>query len=165
MEVLDHLKIPQTHLVGISLGTIIIRDLSERYPDRISSLIIGGCRYEIERTRTGPDALGCVVAIHCAVSATLQNSLHGSSCPEESTESRETCLLARRASCIKKSSSVGLPLQQTSIHCSKSFDRKTPAFPPSTSWEARTTCFYPAYESWSPITAWRYCMLFLNADT
>jgi len=42
MEVLDHLKIPQTHLVGISLGTIIIRDLSERYPDRISSLIMGG---------------------------------------------------------------------------------------------------------------------------
>lgn len=42
MEVLDHLKIPQTHLVGISLGTIIIRDLSERYPDRISCLIMGG---------------------------------------------------------------------------------------------------------------------------
>ncbi|NQV52888.1 MAG: alpha/beta hydrolase [Flavobacteriales bacterium] len=42
IEVLNHLNIPQTHLVGISLGTIIIRDLSERYPDRVSSLIMGG---------------------------------------------------------------------------------------------------------------------------
>ena len=42
MEVLDHLEIEQTHFVGISLGTIIIRDLSERYPERTSSLIMGG---------------------------------------------------------------------------------------------------------------------------
>jgi pimeloyl-ACP methyl ester carboxylesterase len=42
IEVLDHLKIEKSHFVGISLGTIIIRELSERYPERISSMIMGG---------------------------------------------------------------------------------------------------------------------------
>lgn len=42
LAVLDHLNIQQTHLVGISLGTIIIRDLAEHYPLRVSSMILGG---------------------------------------------------------------------------------------------------------------------------
>lgn len=42
IEVLDHLKISQTHFVGISLGTIIIREISERYPDRVKSLVLAG---------------------------------------------------------------------------------------------------------------------------
>lgn len=42
IDVLDHLKIKSTHFVGISLGTIIIRELTERYPQRTNSLIMGG---------------------------------------------------------------------------------------------------------------------------
>ncbi|MEX2596454.1 MAG: alpha/beta hydrolase [Salibacteraceae bacterium] len=42
MDVLDNLKISSAHFIGISLGTIIIRDLTERYPKRIKSLILGG---------------------------------------------------------------------------------------------------------------------------
>ncbi len=42
IDVLDHLKIQSTHFIGISLGTIIIRDLSERYPERTKSMILGG---------------------------------------------------------------------------------------------------------------------------
>ena len=42
IEVLDHLEIAQTHFVGISLGTIIIREITERYPERTQSLIMGG---------------------------------------------------------------------------------------------------------------------------
>ena len=42
IDVLDHLKIKSTHFVGISLGTIIIRELTERYPNRTDSLIMGG---------------------------------------------------------------------------------------------------------------------------
>ena len=42
IEVLDHLKIKATHWVGISLGTIIIRELSERFPERSNSMILGG---------------------------------------------------------------------------------------------------------------------------
>jgi pimeloyl-ACP methyl ester carboxylesterase len=42
MEVLDHLKIKQSHFVGISLGTIIIREITERYPERVKSMVLAG---------------------------------------------------------------------------------------------------------------------------
>lgn len=42
IEVLDHLKIRQSHFVGISLGTIIIRKLAELRPDLVKSMIMGG---------------------------------------------------------------------------------------------------------------------------
>ncbi len=42
LEVLDHLKIEKTHFVGISLGTILIRQLAEMYPNRVQSMILGG---------------------------------------------------------------------------------------------------------------------------
>ena len=42
IEVLDHLKIQKSHFVGISLGTIIIREIAERFPKRCESLILGG---------------------------------------------------------------------------------------------------------------------------
>ena len=42
MEVLDHLKIKCAHFIGISLGTIIIREIAERFPERMGSMILGG---------------------------------------------------------------------------------------------------------------------------
>jgi len=42
IEILDHLKIQKSHFVGISLGTIIIREIAERYPERSASMIMGG---------------------------------------------------------------------------------------------------------------------------
>lgn len=42
IEVLDHLHIEKSHFIGISLGTVIIRDLAERYPEKVESLIMGG---------------------------------------------------------------------------------------------------------------------------
>ena len=42
LEVLDHVKIKQSHFVGISLGTIIIRQIAEWHPERIQSMIMGG---------------------------------------------------------------------------------------------------------------------------
>ena len=42
VEVLDHLKITSSHFIGISLGTIIAREITERHPTRIKSLILGG---------------------------------------------------------------------------------------------------------------------------
>ena len=42
IEVLDHLKIEKSNFVGISLGTIIIRELAERFPERFESMIMGG---------------------------------------------------------------------------------------------------------------------------
>jgi pimeloyl-ACP methyl ester carboxylesterase len=42
IEVLDHLKLQRSHFVGISLGTIIIREISEAYPERVKNLVLGG---------------------------------------------------------------------------------------------------------------------------
>ncbi|MDG1823247.1 MAG: alpha/beta fold hydrolase [Flavobacteriaceae bacterium] len=42
IEVLDHEKIQQSHFVGISLGTILIRQLAESYPIRVLSMVMGG---------------------------------------------------------------------------------------------------------------------------
>ncbi|MBC7605635.1 MAG: alpha/beta hydrolase [Burkholderiales bacterium] len=42
LEVLDHLKIEKAHFVGISLGTILIRQLAEMHPERVKSMILGG---------------------------------------------------------------------------------------------------------------------------
>lgn len=41
-EVIDHLKIEASHFVGISLGTIVIRQLAEMHPSRVKSMIMGG---------------------------------------------------------------------------------------------------------------------------
>lgn len=42
IEVINHLKIESSHFVGISLGTIIIRQLAEMHPERVKSMIMGG---------------------------------------------------------------------------------------------------------------------------
>jgi len=42
IEVLDGLNIQKTHFIGMSLGTIVIRQLAEDYADRFQSMIMGG---------------------------------------------------------------------------------------------------------------------------
>lgn len=42
IEVIDTENIQSCHFIGISLGTILIRNLAEKYPDRVDSMIMGG---------------------------------------------------------------------------------------------------------------------------
>ncbi|NTU91697.1 MAG: alpha/beta hydrolase [Chlorobiaceae bacterium] len=42
LEVMDELEIEKAHFIGISLGTILIRNLSELAPERVESMIMGG---------------------------------------------------------------------------------------------------------------------------
>ena len=42
LEVIDYEKISASHFVGISLGTIIIRQLAEMKPERVKSMVMGG---------------------------------------------------------------------------------------------------------------------------
>ena len=49
LEVLDHLRIQNTHWIGISLGTIIIRDITERHPQRSLSMIMGGAVMKLNK--------------------------------------------------------------------------------------------------------------------
>ncbi|PKF76476.1 2-succinyl-6-hydroxy-2,4-cyclohexadiene-1-carboxylate synthase [Vibrio sp. vnigr-6D03] len=49
LQVLDHLKIQSAHFVGMSLGTIIVRNLAEIASDRVSTMVLGGAvtRFDI----------------------------------------------------------------------------------------------------------------------
>ena len=42
VEVLKHLEIQKSHFIGISLGTILIRDLAERHPELVETMVLGG---------------------------------------------------------------------------------------------------------------------------
>jgi pimeloyl-ACP methyl ester carboxylesterase len=42
VEVLEHLKIKSSHFVGVSLGTIIVREVAEKNPHLVDSLVLAG---------------------------------------------------------------------------------------------------------------------------
>lgn len=42
VDVLNELKIEKTHIVGMSLGTIVAQTIADNYPERITSLVLGG---------------------------------------------------------------------------------------------------------------------------
>ncbi len=42
LDVMDHLRIKSAHLVGISLGTIIVREIAELRPEKVRSMIMAG---------------------------------------------------------------------------------------------------------------------------
>mgnify|MGYP003407710717 FL=1 len=42
IEVLNEVGIEKAHFVGISLGTILIRELAEAYPERMQSMVLAG---------------------------------------------------------------------------------------------------------------------------
>lgn len=47
LEVLNYQKIEKAHYVGISLGTIVIRCLAERYPEKVKSMSLGGAVFKL----------------------------------------------------------------------------------------------------------------------
>jgi pimeloyl-ACP methyl ester carboxylesterase len=42
VEVLNSLRIKKSHFIGVSLGTIIVRDIADRYPNLVESLVLAG---------------------------------------------------------------------------------------------------------------------------
>ncbi len=42
IELIDYLKVEKSHFIGISLGTILIRNLAEKHPNRVESMILAG---------------------------------------------------------------------------------------------------------------------------
>lgn len=48
LDVLDHLKIAQSHFIGISMGCILARELAEIAPDRVKSLVMGGAVLKLD---------------------------------------------------------------------------------------------------------------------
>lgn len=47
VEVVEFLKIEKSHFIGISLGTILIRNLAEKRPDLVQSMIMGGAVFKL----------------------------------------------------------------------------------------------------------------------
>lgn len=49
IEVMDELKIRATHVIGMSLGTIVAQTMADIYPERVKSLVLGGAiiRFDI----------------------------------------------------------------------------------------------------------------------
>lgn len=49
IDVLDELHIEKSHIVGMSLGTIVAQTIADHYPERVKSLILGGAiiRFDI----------------------------------------------------------------------------------------------------------------------
>ena len=48
VEVIDHLEIKKSHFIGISLGTILIRNLAENYPEKVESMVLGGAIMKLD---------------------------------------------------------------------------------------------------------------------
>lgn len=48
VEVIHHLKIEKSHFIGISLGTILIRNLAEKKPELVSSMVMGGAIIKLD---------------------------------------------------------------------------------------------------------------------
>ena len=48
VEVINYLKIERSHFIGISMGTILIRNLAENRPDLVSSMIMGGAIIKLD---------------------------------------------------------------------------------------------------------------------
>ncbi len=48
VEVLEYLKIQKSHFIGISLGTILIRNLAEMRPDLVQSMVLGGAIIKLD---------------------------------------------------------------------------------------------------------------------
>ncbi|ARV08047.1 2-succinyl-6-hydroxy-2,4-cyclohexadiene-1-carboxylate synthase [Polaribacter sp. SA4-10] len=48
VEVIEYLQINKSHFIGISLGTILIRNLAEKRPELVESLIMGGAIIKLD---------------------------------------------------------------------------------------------------------------------
>ena len=56
IRLLDHLRIEKTHVVGYSLGGIIIAKLLTTHPERFASAVLGGAAYRRSRSQRADEA-------------------------------------------------------------------------------------------------------------
>ncbi len=47
MKVVDHLKIRDAHFMGLSLGSIVVRFIADRHPERVCSMVLAGAVTEL----------------------------------------------------------------------------------------------------------------------
>lgn len=47
MRVVEHVGIRRAHFMGLSLGSIVVRVIADRYPDRVSAMVLAGAVTEL----------------------------------------------------------------------------------------------------------------------
>lgn len=64
VAVLDHENVQTAHFVGISIGTLLIRNLAEKYPEKVESLILGGAILNVSAMARFGIRLGTLLRKH-----------------------------------------------------------------------------------------------------
>lgn len=80
IRLMDHLKLQQAHLVGYSLGGIILAKLLTTHPARFTSAVLGGAAY---RRSQGEDADGATEAAAREIEAGIYRALVVSTAPTD----------------------------------------------------------------------------------
>lgn len=147
IEVLDHLNIRKTHFVGISLGTIIIREITERYPERTASMVMGGAIMELNLRGQILMKLGTL--LKSVIPYLLLYRFFAYIIMPRKTHRESRSLFIREAgNCTRMNSNAGLPSPAKSIRCCPFSGSRIPGSRPCTSWEKRIICSCRRSQSW-----------------
>ncbi len=143
IEVLDHLQIKSTHFVGISLGTIIIREITERYPERTKSMIMGGAIMKLNLR--GQILMRLGVLLKSVIPYLLLYRFFAFIImPGRSTGNRATCSSRKPKNFTRRNSNDGSPSCRRLTRCWHFFGSKIPVYPLCTSWDPKIICFLPS---------------------
>ncbi len=92
IRLLDHLKIEKSHVVGYSLGGIIVAKLLTTHPQRFASAVLGGAAYRRSRSTQSDDATEAVAR---EIEAGLYRALIVSTAPTDEPPPSDDAIRAR----------------------------------------------------------------------
>lgn len=106
-EVLIHLKIEKSHFIGISLGTILIRNLAEKHPDLVEKMVLGGAILKLNvRSKL---LMGFGNVFKSVVPYIVLYKLFAFVImPKKTTKNRDYFLCEKQKNCIKKNLNGGI---------------------------------------------------------
>ena len=143
IQVLDETGVEKAHFVGISLGCILIRQIAERGPERVHSMILGGAILKLNVRSRFLMWLGNV-SKNIIPYMLLYKFFAWIILPRKNTGKAGSCSSAKPRKCSRKNFFVGTSSRPTSRAYSSFFGTKTSASPRYISW-ARKTIY-----SWLP---------------
>ena len=92
IRLLDHLKIEKSHLVGYSLGGIIVAKLLTTHPNRFRSAVLGGAAYRRARAESADEATEAAAR---EIEAGVYRALIVSTAPTDEPPPSEEAIRAR----------------------------------------------------------------------
>ncbi len=107
LKVLDPLKIQSAHFVGMSLATIIVRNLAELATHRVNSMVLGGAVTRLNARSQVLVKLGHL-SKHLIPYMWLYRLFAYIVMTQRSQKSLAICLFVKRKSSVRKNLNVGL---------------------------------------------------------